>query len=160
MGGSVRRLPRSGSCLRFLLDTSVYLAILLDKEFGGRAEASLRRIAPLMYLSSVVRAELTQGARGEAGRSLVTRLSRSLERTGRVIAPTHEDWIDAGVIQSKIWDSQARLRTKLLLHDILIAKSARRVGACVVTLNSKDFLLIEKWMPLDVLDAEDLLAAF
>ena len=152
MGGSVRRLPRSGSCLRFLLDTSVYLAILLDKEFGGRAEASLRRIAPLMYLSSVVRAELTQGARGEAGRSLVTRLSRSLERTGR--------WIDAGVIQSKIWDSQARLRTKLLLHDILIAKSARRVGACVVTLNSKDFLLIEKWMPLDVLDAEDLLAAF
>ena len=111
-----------------------------------------------MYLSSVVRAELTQGARGEMGRRLVARLSRALERTNRVVAPLHDDWTDAATIQSKIWDTLPRLRTKMLLHDLLIAKSARRVGACVVTGNASDFQLISEWIPVEILSSEDLLA--
>jgi predicted nucleic acid-binding protein len=142
--------------LKFLLDSSVYLPILQDRDFALRAESSLRRIAPLMYLSSVVRAELTQGARGVLGRRLVGRLSRALERTGRVVAPVHEDWVDAATIQSRIWDSLPRLRTKNLLHDLLIAKSARRVGACVVTANIGDFELISDWLPVEILSADEL----
>jgi predicted nucleic acid-binding protein len=145
--------------LKFLLDSSVYFAILLEKDFGVRAQPALRRMAPLMYLSSVVRAELTQGARGEVGRRLVARLSRSLERTGRVVAPSHQDWTEAGVIQSRIWDANPRLRTKSLLHDLLIARSARGVGACVVTGNVSDFELIREWLPIEVLDAAELLVA-
>jgi predicted nucleic acid-binding protein len=60
--------------MTFLFDTFVYLRILLDARFARQAEPALRRIAPRLYLSSVVRAELTQGARGPEGRSLVDRL--------------------------------------------------------------------------------------
>ncbi|HEV7667049.1 MAG TPA: PIN domain-containing protein [Thermoanaerobaculia bacterium] len=87
--------------MKFLLDTSVYLTVLHDRSFAIAAEAMLRRIAPQMVLSSVVRAELTQGARGDSGRLLVARLARALESVGRVIAPIHEDWIEAASIQSK-----------------------------------------------------------
>jgi predicted nucleic acid-binding protein len=144
--------------LKFLLDTSVYLTILQDRDFALQAEPALRRIAPLMFLSSVVRAELTQGARGEIGRRLVARLSQALERSGRVVVLSHEDWTDAAIVQSKIWDKLPRLRTKMLLHDLLIAKSARQVGACIVTGNSSDFQLISDWIPVEVLSSEDLLA--
>src|SRR5262245_50566132 len=101
-----------------------------------------------MYLSSVVRAELTQGARGVLGRRLVSRLLRALERTGRVVTPTHNDWIEASTIQSRVWDSAPRLRTKSLLHDLLIAKSARRIGACVVTADLEDFEIINEWVSI------------
>lgn len=143
--------------MRFILDTSVYLAVLLDKEFALRAEGALRRIAPVTYLSSVVRAELTQGARGEVGRRLVARVARALEQTGRVVAPSHEDWTAAGVIQSRIWEAKPRLRTKSLLHDLLIAQSARRVGARVVTGNVADFELIHDWVSIEILDMAALL---
>jgi predicted nucleic acid-binding protein len=143
--------------LKFLIDTSVYLRIFHDRTFALAAEPTLRRIAPRLYLSSVVRAELTQGARGDAGRRLVSRLARSLERTGLVIAPAHDDWVLASTIQSKIWDRSAALRTKRLLHDLLIACTARRVGACVITEDEDDFRIVGEWLPTDRLHPEDLL---
>ncbi|HXU29597.1 MAG TPA: PIN domain-containing protein [Thermoanaerobaculia bacterium] len=144
--------------MKFLLDTSVYLTVLHDRSFAVAAEPMLRRIAPQMVLSSVVRAELTQGARGEPGRLLVAKLARALERVGRVISPIHEDWVEAASIQSKIWDQRPSLRSKRLLNDLLIARSARRVGACVVTDNEGDFDLIGRWIPIEVLRSTDLLA--
>ena len=144
--------------MKFLLDTSVYLTILENRDFAVAAEPSLRRIGPRLVLSSVVRAELTQGARGDLGRSLVTRLTKTLERTGRVVAPLHEDWIEAASIQSKLWDSLPTLRSKRLLNDLLIAQSARRVGACVITDNEGDFELIRRWIPLEILRSTELTA--
>lgn len=144
--------------MKFLLDTSVYLTILHDRSFAVAAEPRLRRIAPQMVLSSVVRAELTQGARGEPGRLLVAKLARALESAGRVIAPIHEDWVEAASIQSKIWDAKPALRSKRLLNDLLIARSARRVGAYIVTDNEGDFELIGEWMPVEALRTEDLLS--
>jgi predicted nucleic acid-binding protein len=110
-----------------------------------------------MYLSSVVRAELTQGAQGDSGRRLVARLARTLERSGRIVAPTHSDWIEAGTAQSKIWDTIPSLRTKRLLNDLLIARTANRVGACIVTANTGDFELLHAWMPTKLLAATALL---
>lgn len=140
-----------------LLDTSLYLRILHDRRFALAAEPTLRRMAPRMYLSSVVRAELTQGARGPAGRALVSRLARRLERVGRIVAPNHDDWVRAATVQSKIWDTIPALRTKHLLADVLIACGARRVGARLVTTNDRDFAVIDRWLPTDRIDADDLL---
>lgn len=140
-----------------LLDTSLYLRILRDDRFAKAAEPALRRMAPRMYLSSVVRAELTQGARGPAGRGLVTRVARRLERVGRVVTPRQEDWVRAATVQSKIWDTVPALRTKHLLHDLLIACGARQVGARLVTANHGDFDVIDRWLPTDRIDADDLL---
>jgi predicted nucleic acid-binding protein len=140
----------------FLFDTSVYVRLLLDAPFARAAEPTLRRIAPMLYLSSVVRAELTQGARGAEGRALVDILSRRLERAGRTVTPTHGDWARAAKFQSELWDSVPSLRSKRMLHDFLIALAARRVGARLVTDNEKDFTVIDRWQRTKRLSADDL----
>lgn len=139
-----------------LLDTSVYLRVLLDRAFAEAAEPALRRVGPRIRLSSVVRAELTQGARGPAGRALVDRLARRLERAGRVVTPSYDDWSRAGAVQSKIWDAHPTLRSKRLLNDLLIACAARRVGAILVTENERDFPVVDRWLPTERIDADDL----
>lgn len=142
--------------MNFLVDSSIYLRILTDGRFARRTEPALRRVAPRLYLSSVVRAELTQGARGAAGRSLVDRIASDLERVGRVVAPTHTDWVRAATVQSMLWDSMPALRSKRLLADILIACGARRIGACILTANEKDFAAIDRWLPTERLGPDDL----
>ena len=131
----------------FILDTSTYIRILCDRPFAERAEAALRRIAPRLYLSSVVRAELTQGARGKKGRALVARLARRLERVGRVVTPLHQDWIRAATVQSMIWDAEPSLRQRRLQNDLLIACGSTRVGAILVTDNEQDYRIIDRWIP-------------
>lgn len=140
-----------------LIDTSVYLRVLLDADFAEAAEPALRRLGPGIRLSSVVRAELTQGARGAAGRALVDTLTGRLEQTGRVVTPSHDDWRVAATVQSKIWDAHSTLRTKRLLNDLLIACAARRVGAVLVTLDGRDFSMIDRWLETTRVDADELL---
>lgn len=144
--------------MTFLFDSSVYIRILVDANFARDAEPVLRRIAPRLYLSSVVRAELTQGVRGDAGRLLVERLALQLERVGRVVTPSHDDWVHAAMVQSKLWDASPTLRTKRMLHDILLAISAQRIGARIVTHNERDFVAFARWVPTKRYSAEALLA--
>jgi predicted nucleic acid-binding protein len=66
----------------------------------------------------------------------VSRATRHLERVGRVVAPTHEDWVTAGTVQGRIRDDDIPLRSKRLLHDLLIVCAARRVGAILITENA------------------------
>ena len=139
-------------------DTSIYLRILLDQDFAARAEPALRRFGPELHLSSVVRAELTQGARGAAGRALVDRLARTMERVGRVVTPLHGDWVRAASVQSEIWDASPSLRSKRMLNDLLIACSTRRIGAALVTANDRDFGLIDRWIRITRFPAEHLFA--
>lgn len=133
--------------MRYLLDTNVYFSLLCDTDFLGRHRDILLRIAPRMYLSSVVQFELVRGARGDLNRARLDRVTRQLERTGRVVAPTHDDWRRAGVAQGRIWDRHHSFRTKDLENDLLIAASARRIGAVVVTENVRDFELIRPYLP-------------
>jgi predicted nucleic acid-binding protein len=142
--------------LKFIFDSNVYFAILHDPEFLDRHRAALARAAPRTVLSSVVRAELLQGARGDLGRARVTRATRTLERAGRVVAPTHEDWVIAGIIQGRIWDDHPALRSKRLLHDILIVCGLRRVGAALITTNVRDFTRIARYLPHVRMAIEDL----
>ena len=74
--------------------------------------------------------------------ALVTRFAR----VRRTIAPTFDDWIEASEILTRIAEKDRSWRSKLprLQNDILIALSARRIGACLLTYNRDDFLLIRK----------------
>jgi len=132
--------------VNFLFDANIYFAAIHDRRFLVRHRDDLLRIGPRTFLSSIVRAELPQGAKGELGRARVNRATRNLERAGRVVAPTHDDWITAGTIQGRIWDDDASLRSKRLLHDILIVCTARRIGAIVITENAGDFEIIRGYL--------------
>lgn len=133
--------------MKYLLDTNVYFDILHNPAYLARYRAALLRVTPQTFLSSVVRLEMVQGARGDIARARVGQALVPLERVGRVVAPTHADWAQAGVTQGRIWDEHSALRTKDLQNDILIACTARRIGAVVVTSNTKDFDLIRPYVP-------------
>ena len=72
--------------MKFLLDTNIYFAAIHEPGYLDRHRPILLRIGPLTYLSSVVRFELLQGAKGAAGRERVSRATRHLERVGRVVS--------------------------------------------------------------------------
>jgi predicted nucleic acid-binding protein len=142
--------------VNFLLDADIYFAIIHDPGYLARHREHLLHIAPRTFLSSVVRAELLQGAKGDLGRARVSRATRQLERAGRVVPPTHDDWVRAGTVQGRIWDDDASLRSKRLLHDILIACAARRIGAILITENTRDFDLIGRYLPHRALSMSEL----
>jgi predicted nucleic acid-binding protein len=129
--------------VKYLLDTNIYFAILFEPDFLDRYRDTLLRIGPRTYLSSVVKLELLQGAKGDRARANVSRATLQLERAGRAVAPLHADWVRAGSIQGRIWDRAPSLRTKRLQNDILIACTARRIGATIVTDNQRDFHVIQ-----------------
>jgi predicted nucleic acid-binding protein len=145
--------------MNFLLDANIYFAAIHDATFLARHRDDFLRIGPRTFLSSVVRAELVQGAKGDLGRARVSRATRQLERAGRVVAPTHDDWVHAGTVQGRIWDDDASLRTKRLLHDILIVCAARRIGALLITENTRDFGLIQRYLPHHALTMSELTQA-
>lgn len=142
--------------MRWLLDTNIYFHILHDPAYLARYRAALLRVAPQTFLSSVVRFELVQGARGDLARARVGKAVEPLERAGRVIAPTHADWTQAGIIQGRICDDHPSLRTKTLQNDLLIAYTARRIGAIVITENTADFDLIRRYVPHPALSMQEL----
>jgi predicted nucleic acid-binding protein len=132
--------------VKFLFDTNVYFALLHQRSVLEHHASFVAAVGPRLYLSSIVSYELLQGARGELGRARIRRATRQLERIGRVIAPSHSDWVRAGRVQSRIWDERPDLLKKSLQNDVLIACSAAREGAVVVTSNTEDFALIRRYV--------------
>ena len=103
-------------------------------------------LLPATYLSAVVAYELMVNVADRRNRGHLEDFLRPLERTGRVVTPTFDDWMEASAVVTLIAVRDRGWRSKLpgLLNDILIALSARRVGAMVLTRNRKDFALIRR----------------
>ena len=119
-----------------VIDTSVYI----DHWEGGRHEALLSAVrrAFIVRHSSVVLSELRRGARTRPAERLVDDLFR---RAAVQWAPTAADWWEAGrlirAIGSRRHCDAAKRRD--FQNDALIALTARRYGATVVTTNAEDF---------------------
>jgi predicted nucleic acid-binding protein len=132
--------------VKVVLDTNVYVTLLQDRGELTRRRDLLARILTQTGWSGVVFHELLAGARGDLGRASVRRALASLERVGRVFAPDAKDWTLAGLIRGQIWEQRRDLRSKALANDILLACSSARIGAFVVTNNSRDFSLIRGYL--------------
>ena len=104
-------------------------------------------LLPATFLSAVVAYELLVNARNARTQTLVREFTRPMERTGRVVSPTFEDWVQASQIVTAIEEKDRRWRSKLpcLLNDILIALCTRRIGATLLTYNRDDFRLIRRY---------------
>ncbi len=140
--------------MKYLFDTNIYFAAIHDRGFLDRYRTFVIRIAPLSYLSSVVRFELLQGAKGNVARARISPVTERLERVGRIVVPGHEDWIRAAIVQGRLWDDHPSLRRKSLQNDILIACAARQVGALIITENTKDFDLVRPYLAHEALTME------
>ncbi|MBU4320022.1 MAG: PIN domain-containing protein [Thermodesulfovibrionales bacterium] len=92
--------------------------------------------------SSVVLMELLSGAYDHKEQKLIDQIKNNFA----VITVTERQWYVAGDIMRKLRLDEKidPLRIKSLLADILIAVSARDIGAVLITKNEKDFKLISE----------------
>lgn len=121
--------------MKYLLDTNVYLE-------ACRSEDARRATV----LSAVVAYELSVNAQDRETRILLQDFTRPVERTGRLVTPTFDDWVKASQVVTAIEEKDRAWRSKLpaLQNDVLIAVCGRRVGATVVTYNADGFRLIRR----------------
>jgi predicted nucleic acid-binding protein len=122
-----------------ILDTNVYIDYW---ERGANVgELSQVRQSLIVRHSAVVLSELRRGVRSAKARRLI----ESLRRVASIVwTPTSDDWWRAGEIVAKIgnrlgWDAPKR---RDFQNDALIALTARRHGAVVVTSDAADFQLL------------------
>lgn len=122
-----------------ILDTNIYIG---HWERGlYQAELDSIRRSYVVRHCSVVLSELRRGARTRSAQRLV----ESLNRLAVVQwAPSTEDWWEAGRLIRKIGDAQGweTAKRRDFQNDTLIALTARRHGAAVITANRADFELL------------------
>ena len=131
-----------------ILDTTVYI----DHWERGLYEerlAALRKAYVIRH-SVVVLSELRRGARTRAAQRLVEALYRLAAVRWE---PTVEDWWEAGRLIRTIGDAQGWDTNKRrdFQNDALIALTARRHGATLITANRSDFELLSKEVAVPVL---------
>ncbi len=127
-----------------VFDTSVYI-----EDFRtGRFARQILESTFVPRCSAVVLHELLRGARTPLERQFV----RDLQRHCRVVTPTEQHWMDAAEILARIKDREGYDVGKIreLAFDVLIALSARSIGAPVVTCNEADFRAIGRHVRFEV----------
>src|ERR1043166_3102547 len=130
-----------------ILDTNVYI----DHWERGSYQETLETIrrAYIIRHSIGVLSELRRGARGRDAERLFTSL---FELATVVWEPSGRDWWEACRLVRNIGDKQNWDINKRrdFQNDALIALTARRYGATVVTANSSDFELLRSELRIAV----------
>jgi len=118
-----------------ILDTSVYV----DNLRFGRFKQEILDLKFVIRCSAVVLAELSRGA-------------RSRPKNLRVIAPNEREWIQSGQILNRIVAAKGYNinKTRELHFDVLIALTARRIGAYLITCNVDDFTAIRETLDFNL----------
>jgi predicted nucleic acid-binding protein len=115
------------------------------------------------FVSAVVLQELTAGAQDAADLRRLGSLRAAAEDEGVLLTPDGEDWYEAGKVLNALHRglrSHRRGRTPAipkeeqhrLLRDVLIARSAKRINAQVVTYNRGDFEKIRRFCNVQVVE--------
>jgi predicted nucleic acid-binding protein len=125
---------------RVILDTNLYISFMNT----GEHESVMLGAGFVRHMSAVVLMELLVGARTPAARRAVARLERAFEATGRVLPPPPAAWKRAGGILRGLRASGREVRRASLVNDVLIALTARDIGATVITNDASDFGAIRK----------------
>ena len=121
-----------------VLDTSVYIENFRSGRFTQQIIDS-----PFLFRGvSVVIHELLRGARRSNEREFALDLAANL----RVYTPTDRIWQDSGDIVARLAAAKDYEKRKIqeLSFDVLIALTARSIGATVITLNRQDFEDIQR----------------
>jgi predicted nucleic acid-binding protein len=127
-----------------MLDTSVYI----DNLRSGRFKQQILDLKLVIQCSAVVLAELSRGARSRQMRRFVDDLAKNL----RVIAPNEREWIQSGRIVNRIASAKGYdiHKTRELHFDALIALTARRIGAYLITCNVDDFTAVREYLDFNL----------
>lgn len=130
---------------RVVIDTNLYI----DWLNAGRHEGVLFQREAVKYLSAVVMLELYAGAFSSRDRRVVRSVVAAFDRAGRILVPSGAIYGDAGPLLRALQESRGYqvAGSPSLVNDVLIALSARSIGATVVTSNARDFAAIREVRP-------------
>ena len=117
-------------------------------------------------MSAVVLQELVAGAIDKSEIQKLDAARRAHEKEGTLLVPTGEDWWLAGkVLNSLLRGLKSRSRgmtpklpaaeKQRIVRDVLIARTARRANALLVTDNIKDFKAIGRFCAVRTIRAAD-----
>jgi predicted nucleic acid-binding protein len=135
-------VPVSG---KVLLDTNVFIDYLRADLYADWIFGGVNNI--IRFLSSVVLMELRIGADTPRRQRAVDRIQAAFP-IGRVIAPLPPLFDSAGQLFRTLHGDRSGLRDRLgPVNDLLIALTARQIGATVVTNNLDDFRQIATHLP-------------
>ena len=132
----------------YLLDSNVYIRAFRESAFGAELQDFHRRTLPRLVLSAVVASELLVGAqRPDRERSLRRALIEPFHTRRRLVVPSWSTWQCVARVDQALRRraaNRSRLERRSFLHDLLIAATARELGATVITDNVADFTLISR----------------
>jgi predicted nucleic acid-binding protein len=125
--------------VNLLIDFSVFITAGRFRPYRRLLDEAIRQRQ--LLLSSVVAMELYAGFKSQEGRRTFTALHRALQQAGKIVVPSHDDFLLAGRTLFHLSKEFGALNLKDHFRDGLIAVSASRIGAMVVTENSRNFEL-------------------
>lgn len=132
--------------MMYLVDSSVYIRGFRETAFGEALRRFHKQHLPHLVLSIVVVHELLVGATTSRREQLFRRgIVEPFRARRRLHVPAAHTWeLTAGVDRRlrKRASLVSKLGTRSFFNDMLIAASARTLGAIIVTENVEDFGLI------------------
>ena len=130
---------------KLIIDTNIWI----DWINRGAYEDLLLNKDLVKYLSSIVLMELYAGTDKPRDKKQVDQLVLAFQRTHRIISPSIENYREAGQVMARLKHRHGTQIKKMigLSHDILIALTARTIGAMVVTANRQDFETLQGLCP-------------
>jgi len=133
---------------RLVIDTNVYI----DWLNGGEHEDVLFQREAIKYLSAIVQMELRAGAFSLTDCRRLRRVEATFEKAGRILAPSRAVFAEAGDVLRRLQVERGyNLATgHSIVPDVLIALSARSIGATVVTQNESDYRAIQSVRPFQL----------
>jgi predicted nucleic acid-binding protein len=120
---------------KLLLDTNLYVGWLNH----GLHELLVVGPGSVRYLSSVVQMELRAGAATRPARRVLDQLIRVYTATARLAAPSPTVFDEAGLVLRALRLAGREVRRASLVNDVLIALTARSMGATLYTADAEDF---------------------
>ena len=109
-----------------LLDTNIYIA-----NFRNNAYANLVK-SPSNFLSAIVLTELYIGATQSQKRVIRRKLEKHYAKKDRIVIPTRSDYTALSEILHRL-RGRLDINQRSIVFDVLIALTARRVKATIVT---------------------------
>jgi predicted nucleic acid-binding protein len=116
---------------KIVLDTNIYV----DWFNKGLREELMLGPGYVRYLSAVVQMELRVGATMLPARRALDQVVRAYRAADRIVAPDTEIFDHAGRVLQRLREAGREIRRASLVNDVLIALSARALGATMVTVD-------------------------
>jgi predicted nucleic acid-binding protein len=138
----------------FIYDTSVCISRNID----------FQKMPQNFLLSAVVMMELMAGDVHESRRKFFGEIFRQYQKENSIIVPTVDDWLFAARVLHLLTQARRRVQkgklqklppgaSQRLALDVLIAVSARRWKAKIVTENWADFKAIQRYCDTKIVKA-------